>query len=475
MKIVFENDILSRGKFADNLTKLIDSASAFTNNNSLIIAIDSSWGTGKTTFINNWEKSLKVNGYETIIYNAWESDDWEDAFVPILNKIIQKYSELNQIKEFSENVKELVKYIGKGVAKGLISKVSDNLFDEIKSFLQSLSEDEFKNWFNNITYEKYKELLRSFNFKELFKYIDNDKLNYLLTKKNLDIDIMKEYDKYLNAKTHFKTLLKNISTDNKKNNKNNNKLIFFIDELDRCKPTFAIKTLEIIKHFYNIDNIIFVLSLDVNQLSHSISNVYGQDMDSNGYLRRFFDLHFNLPTTYHNDYINYVFQQVDQGLGIDEREELISRIIKLSKDLVLSLRDINTIILNYKILCITSLKGCNDIDALEIYFYILALKYKYLKVFKILLYSEYDSTEAIFPRSLKTNSHRVMNFVAQMGNKYKLNKAIKNINIYNENEMKKTDGYYFVIEDIRIVKKIDKTLTGYIEDKLGLIYEKELL
>ena len=53
------------------------------------------------------------------------------------------------------------------------------------------------------------------------------------------------------------------------------RLLIFIDELDRCRPTFAIETLEVVKHFFNVPNVVFVFSLDMNQLQKSIKTIYG--------------------------------------------------------------------------------------------------------------------------------------------------------------------------------------------------------
>lgn len=72
-------------------------------------------------------------------------------------------------------------------------------------------------------------------------------------------------------------------------------LVFFIDELDRCRPTFAIELLERIKHLFDVPNITFVLSLDKKQLEASTAAVYGQGIDAPEYLRRFIDLEYGIP------------------------------------------------------------------------------------------------------------------------------------------------------------------------------------
>lgn len=73
------------------------------------------------------------------------------------------------------------------------------------------------------------------------------------------------------------------------------KLIIFIDELDRCKPTFAVEVLETIKHYFDDDRIVFIMSMNKNQLVHTISNCYGDGFDSSDYLNKFFDIPIQLP------------------------------------------------------------------------------------------------------------------------------------------------------------------------------------
>ena len=86
-------------------------------------------------------------------------------------------------------------------------------------------------------------------------------------------------------------------------------LIFIIDELDRCNPHYAVKVLERIKHLFNIPNIIFVLSIDKEQLSHSIRGYYGSDLiNANEYLKRFIDIEYALPDPDVDSFCQYLFE-----------------------------------------------------------------------------------------------------------------------------------------------------------------------
>lgn len=74
-----------------------------------------------------------------------------------------------------------------------------------------------------------------------------------------------------------------------------NRIVIFVDELDRCKPDYAVRFLERIKHFFTNENVTFVFSINRLELSHTIKQFYGTDFNADGYLLRFFDYMIDLP------------------------------------------------------------------------------------------------------------------------------------------------------------------------------------
>lgn len=74
-----------------------------------------------------------------------------------------------------------------------------------------------------------------------------------------------------------------------------NRAVLFIDELDRCRPEFAMQLLEQTKSLFLQDNIMVVYSTDRTQLAYSLQGVYGQNYDCQRYLQRFCDHRFDLP------------------------------------------------------------------------------------------------------------------------------------------------------------------------------------
>lgn len=249
----FSEDLLNRKPLAENLTRIIEKT-----NDINVIAIDSSWGTGKTTFIKMWQNMINTDErykdkFETLYFNAWENDYIQDPLLALMTDI-----------EEARNVQNTK-------AKKVFDKIIENGKKLIKPLINvplklgtagAIGVDDFK-------LGKDKD--------EVLKNAVNEK----------------------GIREKFKNSIKEVSTSE------NCKIIFFIDELDRCRPLFAIELLETIKHLFEVENIFFIISVDKDQLAYSISTLYGQGMDSDGYLRRFFDLEYKMPISDKRNYIEF--------------------------------------------------------------------------------------------------------------------------------------------------------------------------
>jgi len=91
-------------------------------------------------------------------------------------------------------------------------------------------------------------------------------------------------------------------------------LFVFVDELDRCRPTYAIQFLEQIKHIFDIPQIVFVMAMHVGQLSKAVKALYGSDFDGEEYLRRFIDKNYVLSDPGMSDLVQYHCHAVGLGL-----------------------------------------------------------------------------------------------------------------------------------------------------------------
>lgn len=252
----FENDKLNRKNIAVNL---IDILQKFDTSDGLIIAIDSAWGGGKTTFIKMWKNMLDSESkIPNFYFSAWEDDHTKEPLVAIFSEL---HSYLKSIK------------IDKGKLEKL-SNIADKFFTKnIPMVSQAIVKKMFEN--AGINDKILQELTAS------------------LTENTATI-LLEYYEKEKETISQLKKIINEILTNKKIAVSNDMPFIIFIDELDRTRPTYAIEMLETIKHLFGIPNLIFVISIDKAQLSKSIQAVYG-DIDTQNYLRRFFDLEFILP------------------------------------------------------------------------------------------------------------------------------------------------------------------------------------
>ncbi|WP_312922145.1 KAP family P-loop NTPase fold protein [Empedobacter brevis] len=254
----FINCKLDREKYANVLTSIVANYG-----DGFVLALNNKWGAGKTTFVKMWEQTLINEGYQTIYFNAWEND-FEDnpltALVGELN-IIKKEDNTNFNKVVSSAAK-LSKNILPAIAKGVLNKYVDSeiIIDVINESIRTATEI-FEADVND--YVKRKESIKEFR-KSLGEFVAS--------------------------------------------NFNNKPLIFFIDELDRCRPNYSVSLLEQVKHFFNVPNIIFVLSIDKIQLGHAICGVYGSEkIDTNQYLKRFIDIEYTIPQPDSERFFEYLY------------------------------------------------------------------------------------------------------------------------------------------------------------------------
>jgi len=118
------------------------------------------------------------------------------------------------------------------------------------------------------------------------------------------------------------------------------RIIYLIDELDRCRPTFAIETLERIKHILGVEGLYFIIALDKKQLTHSLKTVYGSGMNTPGYLSRFFDYEFQLENSDLKDFLRDHITDKD----IIDNPIFLQSLDQISRVFDVSLRDWERII-----------------------------------------------------------------------------------------------------------------------------------
>ena len=250
----FHGDKMGRKLIADQLTAYIDRLRA-----GAVVAVTAPWGEGKSWFGNNWYRQLKKS-HRTAFIDAFKGDYLEDPFILIASELSGLLDKEHEDKPLMKKAIELGKVILPPIAKAVVNiiggKVIENLDaanNEIREGLKSATEkaaDHSAQW-----------------LEARFK------------------------DQACQAASMegFKTALTEAAK------KSEQPVVVFIDELDRCKPTFAVTLIERLKHFFDVHNVVFILLVNRSQLERSIEAYYGVGTDGHEYLKKFVNIWFTLP------------------------------------------------------------------------------------------------------------------------------------------------------------------------------------
>ena len=290
------DDLLARQDIAARLTNLVA-----TQEPPLTISLHGKWGTGKTFLLKRWQRALERENFHAIYFNAWEDDFCDDPLLAILGQLADYFTD--------EPLRDLAKHVTESALPLVRSNVSSVL-----NHLTGLTTN----------YER---------------------------ERATQSDLFKEYLAQRNTKDRLRDNLQKLAA--KVQTESTHPLIFIVDELDRCRPTFTIELLERVKHIFDVHNLVFVFGLNRAELSKSLSSVYG-NINTDVYLRRFFDFEFNLPEAGSQRFAEHLidrFQlgQVFQSLSaassnqgpIHDYENYRTIIPSLWSALGLSLRDID--------------------------------------------------------------------------------------------------------------------------------------
>lgn len=270
-----EKDIFSRRAFGDHLTGIVRRIE-----DPGVILLDAPWGTGKTTFIKMWRGELKKAGVPSIYFDAFANDYQDSAFVAVASQIIAEAQTLKprhkkEIAKFTANAVQVAKVVGRTVLGIGIRAASAGVIDaeDLKGAIADIAKDAGTEASKAID-EALKTRLESFNSdRTLF---DNFKV---------ELGAMAEL---------LGTAYRTPTQGDELSSSNLPPLVFVIDELDRCRPTFALELLEKIKHFFSVPNVIFVIVTSLSQLEMAVKFAYG-DIDARKYLEKFYHLRLLFP------------------------------------------------------------------------------------------------------------------------------------------------------------------------------------
>ncbi|MFO6299171.1 KAP family P-loop NTPase fold protein [Rahnella selenatireducens] len=241
-------DNLDRAKYAKFLYEVAARRGETSN---LVININAEWGAGKTHFTRRLAQTIK-DKHPTVYVDAWKQDFSDEPLLAIFSSISDQLGDqsdkfITLLKKTEKKVGVLLRGIAPAVIQGIVKKTTG--IDDLSEIAKSATE-------NLIDTHKEKSAVIEDIRKDLAEWV-----RFIKQKDAMNKDLP---------------------------------IFIFIDELDRCRPNYAINLLEIVKHIFNVKGLVFFISTDTDQLQHSIKVIYGQDFDAQQYLGRFFDRRYIL-------------------------------------------------------------------------------------------------------------------------------------------------------------------------------------
>lgn len=263
-------DLFGRETIAEKIKGLLESDIDLSP-----MVIDGDWGIGKTVFchrlINKINESQQLN---CVYIDAFRADHIDDPLISIISeigKLVEKNGDEGKLDSFIDGAKPFLRTAAKTLGKAALSYT-------LRQSTADITKD----------YEKEIEALAGVSIDASIDLIIRDKIN---AEKNLDTlhDALKEVTK-------------------------EKELIILIDELDRCRATFAIDMLETIKHAFSIPKVKIVIVTNASHLETAFRHRYGSNNDTKNYFEKFYKYKYQLPKsklkyqngsqTYSNEVIN---------------------------------------------------------------------------------------------------------------------------------------------------------------------------
>ena len=266
IETAWEGDLWDRKRLGIQLTNYVDRLQC-----GAVLALDARWGEGKTWFVRHWQKHLEDENHNVIYLDAFANDYLDDPFLTIAAEISQAFKSSDNIDDADVNS------FNEKTASVLIS---------LAAILPVIAAKAGLHWIGlggagEALQEVYKD------GKDVYDSVSDEitgKLKEHIEKKienhHLEKETIQDFKKELNQLA----------------DKLEKPLVFIIDELDRCRPDFAIRLIERIKHFFDIPKIVFVLVMNKTQLIQSVHTLYGYTIETNGdYFEKFIDFTIKFP------------------------------------------------------------------------------------------------------------------------------------------------------------------------------------
>jgi len=219
------------------------------------MVIDGSWGTGKTEFCHKLINLMSGNDTHHLIYiDAFKADHADEPLMTVLAEVIKVLPDDESKESFMTKALPALRYSLKTIAKAGVSHF-------LRQDVAEVADD-------------FDKQIKGAADKAIDATIES---------------VLKDHVKADQSLKALQSALAGIAATKP--------IILFVDELDRCRPNFAVDMLEIIKHTFDVEGVSFVLITNTQQLKASVNHCYGHAVDAQRYLDKFVKFTVALPET----------------------------------------------------------------------------------------------------------------------------------------------------------------------------------
>lgn len=266
------HDEFNRKPIAENIIRLLTSDIDLSP-----MVIDGGWGTGKTEFCQKLVRLMQQHpNFQPVYIDAFRSDHSGEPLLALLAEIIKTCTPEDtdgqpseKRKSFTNRIAKVAGFGIKTIFKAAMGHVLKQNTDDLAEELQQIMNDD----------QEARSVAETVT----------DTAN-IIANHTIDVTVEALLKEQIEAEKNLETLkscMKELAEDKP--------IILFIDELDRCRPDYAVDMLEVIKHVFDIENVKVVLVTNTKQLCAAINHRYGAEVDAQKYLDKFLKYSFALP------------------------------------------------------------------------------------------------------------------------------------------------------------------------------------
>jgi hypothetical protein len=285
----FPADKLDRARYATFLSRLLaqegfdKSKPDEEQKKNYVLNLNAEWGAGKTYFLKRWSRELIVD-FPVVYIDAWQQDYSDDPFLTVIAGIIKQLQRQAKFNiTIPKSAVSMFKAVAPAIAQGLTKKISGIDLDELHTLLFSDEEieDDQKQNSNKLTGSDFSPAVKA-----------------------LAQNLIKDHEAKNKSIEVIKSKLADWVFKFEEQEGKSLPIFIFIDELDRCRPSYAVEMLETIKHIFDVKGIVFVVATDTDQLQHTIKSIYGEGFGAKVYLGRFFNSRYSLKRPALKDFLS---------------------------------------------------------------------------------------------------------------------------------------------------------------------------